>query len=109
MIKANVKDKNTVKAMKAFARIILNEDCLSKNKTAVQIGAALFLEETKEFKDKEDAYTAFICQYEDGKFIINSLVSIAKGDFNEVGLEDFSCKLLAAIRTAEAAKEFGLI
>ena len=109
MIMANVRDKNTVKAMEAFAKIILNEDWFYKYKTEVQIGAALFLEETKEFKDKEDAYTAFICPYEDGKFIINSLVSIAKGDFNEAGLEDFACKLLAAIRTAEAVKEFGLI
>ena len=109
MVKASVKNKKTVKAMESLAYLVLNDDSMLNYKADLSIAAALFLKEIKWYNGKEYAYVALICPEEDGRFIINSLCSIAKGDFNKVDLEDFSCKLLAAIRTAEAAKEFGLI
>ena len=109
MLKASVKNENTVKAMESFAHLVLNDDFMLNHKAELSIAAALFLKEMKWYNGKEDAYVALICSEEDGKFIINSICSIAKTEFNYVDLEDFSCKLLAAIRTAEAAKEFGII
>lgn len=109
MVKASVKNEKTVKAMESLAYLVLNYDFMLKHKGELSIASALFLKEMKWYNEKEDAYVALVCPEEDGRFIINSICSIAKGDFNEVDLEDFSCKLLTAIRTAEAAKELGII
>ena len=109
MFKASVKNEKTVKAMESLAYLVLNDDFILEHKAELSIASVFFLKEIKWYNGKEDAYVALILPEEDARFIINSLCSIAKGDFNEVDLEDFSCKLLAAIRTAEVVKEMGII
>ena len=109
MIMTRVKNEKTVKAMESLAHLVLNDDFMREYKTELSIAAGLFLKETIEYKNKEGGCVGFIAPLEDGKFIIDSLYSLANGNFNEVDLEEFSCKFIAAIITSKAAKEMGLI